>query len=231
MIKLASRISSAIGKAASARTALESESAESQSENAESNPESPAAQAESPESGDGSAASDPSRKTSATAEAAATAAEAAAEAEEAIREAKRLQAPTPEQLAAAREAYKAALAMRKMALERAETAGLDSATMKAKKSAGEGRRNRDPNRPKKPAPTMKEGGGGERRDDPAEEEYEDGLSLEMPEWLRKLGFPRSEWLKYKGSLESGLPDGALDKVAPEYRDLVRRYFEVLSKEK
>ena len=78
---------------------------------------------------------------------------------------------------------------------------------------------------------MKNGNGSGQHDDSEEEEYEDGLSLEMPEWLRKLGFPRSEWLKYKGSLESGLPDGALEKVAPEYRDLVRRYFELLSKEK
>ena len=134
-------------------------------------------------------------------------------------------------MTAAKEAYKAALAMRKMALEHAEKAGLDPETMKTKKTDGGRRRERDPNRPKKPAPTMKDGNGGGQHDDSEEEEYEDGLSLEMPEWLRKLGFPRSQWLKYKGSLESGLPDGALEKVAPEYRDLVRRYFEILSKEK
>ena len=163
--------------------------------------------------------------------AASAAAEAAAEADEALRQAKLLQAPTEEQMTAAKEAYKAALAMRKMALEHAEKAGLDPETMKTKKTDGGRRRERDPNRPKKPAPTMKDGNGGGQHDDSEEEEYEDGLSLEMPEWLRKLGFPRSEWLKYKGSLESGLPDGALEKVAPEYRDLVRRYFELLSKEK
>ena len=156
---------------------------------------------------------------------------AAAEADEAIREARLMQEPTVEQVAAAREAYKAALAMRKLAQEHAEKAGLDTETMKAKKTGDGRKRARDPNRPKKPAPTQKDGGGGGQHEETEEEEYEDGLSLEMPEWLRKLGFPRSEWLKYKGSLESGLPDGALDKVAPEYRDLVRRYFELLSKEK
>ena len=164
-------------------------------------------------------------------EASSAAAAAAEEADEALRQAKLMQAPTEEQIAAAKEAYKAALAMRKMALEHAEKAGLDTETMKARKTDGGRKRNRDPNRQKKPAPTMKDGNGGGQHDDAEEEEYEDGLSLEMPEWLRKLGFPRSEWLKYKGSLESGLPDGALEKVAPEYRDLVRRYFELLSKEK
>ena len=53
----------------------------------------------------------------------------------------------------------------------------------------------------------------------------------MPEWLRRLGFPRAEWLKYGGSLESGLPESALEHVAPEYRALVREYFRYLSKEK
>ena len=83
--------------------------------------------------------------------------EAKALADEAIRAAKLLQAPTPEQVAAAKEAYKAALAMRQMAREHAEKAGLDPATMKAKKTEGGERRARGP---KKPAPTEKPGGPG-----------------------------------------------------------------------
>ena len=118
--------------------------------------------------------------------------------------------------------------MRDLAAARAEEAGFDPATMKPKKRA---RAEKDPSRPKKPAATEKPGGGGKGEDDGEEEEYEDGLSLEMPEWLRKLGFPRSEWLKYGGSLESGLPESALEHVAPEYRALVREYFRYLSKEK
>ena len=237
MFDLVSHISSAAGKATAARAALERGTGEVESEKWK------------VESEDGRTAFDqPSdatmqRKNDVTMQrtneqtnkrindAASAAAEAAAEADEALRQAKLLQAPTEEQMAAAKEAYKAALAMRKMALEHAEKAGLDPETMKTRKTDGGRKRERDPNRPKKPAPTMKDGNGGGRHDDAEEEEYEDGLSLEMPEWLRKLGFPRSEWLKYKGSLESGLPDGALEKVAPEYRDLVRRYFEILSKEK
>ena len=217
LFKLVSDISAAAGKATAARTAL--------TPGKDSPPEEPPSGAgrtalDQPDSGDGRTAFDQSK---------ALADEAKALADEAIRAAKLLQAPTPEQVAAAKEAYKAALAMRQMAREHAEKAGLDPATMKAKKTEGGERRARGP---KKPAPTEKPGGpGGEKGETEEQEEYEDGLSLEMPEWLRRLGFPRSEWLKYKGSLESGLPDGALDKVAPEYRDLVRRYFEVLSKEK
>ena len=211
MFKLASRISVAAGKASAARE-LAAEGALAE----ETGP-------------DGRKSYAPATNAVAMVGAAVDkAAEALAESDEALRQARLLQKPTDEQLAAARAAYKAALAMRDLAAARAEEAGFDPVTMKPKKRE---RPVRDPSRPKRPAQTEKPGGGGKGEDDGEEEEYEDGLSLEMPEWLRKLGFPRSEWLKYKGSLESGLPDAALDKVAPEYRDLVRRYFELLSKEK
>ena len=229
MFELVSHISSAAGKATAARAALERGAGEVESEKWKVKSEDGRAELDQPTDATDKRTNEQTNKR--TNEAASAAAEAAAEADEALRQAKLLQAPTEEQIAAAKEAYKAALAMRKMALEHAEKAGLDPETMKTRKTDGGRRRERDPNRPKKPAPTMKDGGGGGQHDDSEEEEYEDGLSLEMPEWLRKLGFPRSEWLKYKSSLESGLPDGALEKVAPEYRDLVRRYFELLSKEK
>ena len=232
MFDLVSHISAAAGKATAARAALERGTGEVESEKWKVENEDGRTAFDQPtDTTDNGQTVKPSNRQTAVASAAATAAEAIAEADEALRQAKLLQAPTEEQMAAAKEAYKAALAMRKMALEHAEKAGLDPETMKTQKTDGGRRRERDPNRKKKPAPTMKDGNGGGRHDDSEEEEYEDGLSLEMPEWLRKLGFPRSEWLKYKGSLESGLPDGALEKVAPEYRDLVRRYFELLSKEK
>ncbi len=233
MFELVSHISAAAGKATAARAALEAGVAQERNTGREQGTGKREEKTDQPTNGptDQPTNRQTDQPSNRQTEAASAAAEAAAEADEALRQAKLLQAPTEEQMAAAKEAYKAALAMRKMALEHAEKAGLDPETMKTKKTDGGRRRERDPNRPKKPAPTMKDGGGGGQHDDSEEEEYEDGLSLEMPEWLRKLGFPRSEWLKYKGSLESGLPDGALEKVAPEYRDLVRRYFELLSKEK
>jgi hypothetical protein len=230
LFNLVSHISSATGKATAARELASNgqfESPDGQTESDQTREQGTGIKDQEPENRQTDKPTN--RQTAKTA--ASAAAEAAAEADEAIREARLMQEPTAEQVAAAREAYKAALAMRKLAQEHAEKAGLDTETMKAKKTDGGRKRARDPNRPKKPALTQKDGGGGGQHEETEEEEYEDGLSLEMPEWLRRLGFPRSEWLKYKGSLESGLPDGALDKVAPEYRDLVRRYFEVLSKEK
>ena len=229
MFRIVSHISAAAGKASAARAALERGTDEAESEKGEAESEDGRTAFDQPNDATMQRSADATDKR--INDAASAAAEAVAEADEALRQAKLLQAPTEEQIAAAQEAYKAALAMRKLALAHAEKAGLDSETMKARKTDGGRKGGRDPNRPKKPAPTMKDGGGGGQHDDSEEEEYEDGLALEMPEWLRKLGFPRSEWLKYKGSLESGLPDGALEKVAPEYRDLVRRYFELLSKEK
>ena len=114
-------------------------------------------------------------------------------------------------------------------------AGLDPETMKIKKPKNyvpDKEKKEASEKKKKPARTFVEGNGGDPdENDDAEIEYEDGISLEMPEWLKRLGFPVSEWLKYKGSLESGLPDSALEHVAPEYRNLVREYFKLLSKEK
>lgn len=158
-------------------------------------------------------------------------------ADKALQDAMALQAPSKEQLEAARQANLASQEFKRLAAQTAELAGLDPETMKVKKPEdykGQEEKKKDPNRKKKPARTEIEGGGGEKdpeANDEEAEEYEDGLSLEMPEWLRRLGFPISEWLKYKGSLESGLPDSALEHVPQEYRELVREYFKLLSTEK
>lgn len=157
-------------------------------------------------------------------------------AEAAIREALKLQAPSEEQVEAARLANLASQDLRRLAAETAELAGLDPETMKIKKPANhkpDKQKESSADKKKKAARTFIEGGGGdnEPKEEEIEVEFEDGISLEMPEWLKRLGFPISEWLKYKGSLESGLPDSALEHVAPEYRNLVREYFKLLSKEK
>lgn len=161
--------------------------------------------------------------------------EASRLAEAAIREALKLQAPSDEQLEAARLANLASQDLRRLAAETAALAGLDPETMKIKKPKNyvpDKEKKEASEKKKKPARTFVEGNGGDPdENDDAEIEYEDGISLEMPEWLKRLGFPVSEWLKYKGSLESGLPDSALEHVAPEYRNLVREYFKLLSKEK
>ena len=152
-------------------------------------------------------------------------------AEEALAVAKSLQAPSADQLEAARQANLASQELRRLAAETAASVGLDPETMKVKKPEG-GKRGEKGDKKRKPAPTERGAGGNPNADqEPEAGEYEDGISLEMPEWLRRLGFPRSEWLKYGGSLESGLPESALEHVAPEYRALVREYFRYLSKEK
>ena len=155
-------------------------------------------------------------------------------AEEAIKVAKSLQTPSADQLEAARQANLASQELRRLAAETAASIGLDPETMKVKKPDGGKRGDKGDKTPEKLRPARTEGGPGgdpNANREPESGEYEDGISLEMPEWLRRLGFPRSEWLKYGGSLESGLPESALEHVAPEYRALVREYFRYLSKEK
>jgi hypothetical protein len=54
-------------------------------------------------------------------------------------------------------------------------------------------------------------------------------SAQLPEALRgKL--PDTEWFKLKGEAKSQAMDDALRRISPEYRDLVRLYFQELSKE-
>ncbi len=54
-------------------------------------------------------------------------------------------------------------------------------------------------------------------------------ATKMPEALRgKL--PDMEWFKLKGEAKSQAMDDALRRISPEYRDLVRLYFQALSKE-
>ena len=54
-------------------------------------------------------------------------------------------------------------------------------------------------------------------------------SAQLPEALRgKL--PDMEWFKLKGEAKSQAMDDALRRISPEYRDLVRLYFQELSKE-
>ena len=52
----------------------------------------------------------------------------------------------------------------------------------------------------------------------------------MPALLEQLGFPRLEWARFKNTLDTGMIEGAIQQVAPEYRDLVRRYFLLLARE-
>ena len=225
---LASRISAATDKAVSAREqadAVRTAKADTEVANGQ-KPETAEAAQEAANAVPEEAATRPSATNALHA-----AAQAVADADAVLREAIVMQEPTDEQIEAAKAAYKAALEMRKLATEHAAKAGLDQEKMKARKKDGKGDKARDKDKKKRPAQTEVKGGGGDEPSEFSETEYEDGVAVEMPEWLRKLGFPRSEWLKYKSSLESGLPDGALDKVDPEYRELVRRYFEVLSKEK
>ncbi len=155
-------------------------------------------------------------------------------AREALKASRELQAPSQEQLDAAKKANEVSQELKRMAMETAALAGLDPETMKIKKEKSETEKREKEKKDKKKRPAEligPEGGESEDTDHSDDEEYEDGTALQMPEWLRKLGFPVSEWLKYKGNLESGLPDSALEKVDPEYRDLVREYFKILSSER
>ena len=52
----------------------------------------------------------------------------------------------------------------------------------------------------------------------------------VPFFLRNLGFPESDWARYKGKTESEAMEEMLRSVSPEYRELVRRYFVELSRE-
>ena len=157
--------------------------------------------------------------------------DAYAAAEEAFRSARALQLPGDDQLEAGRQANKSAQNMRRMAAEHARLAGLDPETMRRDPNAARDKSKKD-KRKMKSEDTQHKGGGGDPDDSfKEEEEHEDGIAIEMPEFLRKLGFPLSEWIKYRSSLESGQLDEALDKVSPEYRDLVRRYFQLLATEK
>ena len=153
-------------------------------------------------------------------------------ADEAFQSARALQLPGQEQLEAGRQANKSAQNMRRMAAEHARLAGLDPETMRRDPNAPRGDKDKK-DAAKSASEDSQDKGGGSEQDDSLEKEesHVDGVAVEMPEFLRKLGFPMSEWIKYRGSLESGQLDEALDKVAPEYRDLVRRYFELLAPDK
>ena len=52
----------------------------------------------------------------------------------------------------------------------------------------------------------------------------------IPFFLKNLGFPESEWARYKGKTDSEAMEEMLRTVSPEYRELVRRYFVELSRE-
>ena len=52
----------------------------------------------------------------------------------------------------------------------------------------------------------------------------------IPFFLKNLGFPESEWARYKGKTNSEAMEEMLKTVPPEYRELVRRYFVELSRE-
>jgi hypothetical protein len=52
----------------------------------------------------------------------------------------------------------------------------------------------------------------------------------MPVALSGIGFPENVWARFKGEVDAEALEGALKQVAPEYRDLVRRYFVELARE-
>ena len=52
----------------------------------------------------------------------------------------------------------------------------------------------------------------------------------MPVFLKNLGFPESEWARFKGKTDAQALEEMLKTVSPEYRELVRRYFVELSRE-
>lgn len=152
-------------------------------------------------------------------------------ARDAEREARLMQAPDAAQAEAAKIAKRASSGMKRLAAAHAGKAGLDPNTMRPKRQGGK--------KDKGDKSDSSQKGKAEKNnsDEPVEPSDEntmppdgDDSTLALPEFLRKLGFPASEWLKYRNSIDSGLPDSALDKVAPEYRELVRRYFQILAKE-
>ena len=52
----------------------------------------------------------------------------------------------------------------------------------------------------------------------------------LPVFLRNLEFPGASWMRSKKRANSEAFEGVLKNVPPEYRDLVRKYFEELSRE-
>lgn len=156
-------------------------------------------------------------------EAARLAQQAAQQAGEAARRARAGQTPEEEQQEAARLANKAAQQLRRMAVEQARAAGLDPETMLPDE---ENRQEKSDKTRKKRQPMEQPGGGKGGAEE--EEEYEDGES--MPALLRRIGFPKLAWARFDGTLDTGMFEGALQHVDPEYRDLVRRYFILLASE-
>lgn len=145
-------------------------------------------------------------------EAAGLAQQAVRQAEQALALAQTAQTPGEAQQEAARHADTAAQEMGRLAEEKARRAGLDPAAMQMammpgeKESTSAGIR-----RYRMPAP---QAGGTEA----------------MPLFLRDMGFPEAEWTRFRGSLDTGMLEGALRQVPPEYRDLVRNYFLMLARE-
>ena len=50
----------------------------------------------------------------------------------------------------------------------------------------------------------------------------------VPMLFQNLGISEADWFKMKGDVGSERFDSALDKVPPEYRDLVKAYFQGLN---
>lgn len=142
----------------------------------------------------------------------------------ALANAMKSQQPSEKQKEAAMAALKASHKLMELAHEAASMAGVDAIIS----DEASGREN-----VKKQDREQNGGASGEKEGNPGlgkKNDSPDGVVPEMPEWLRRLGFPLSEWLKYRGKISSGLPDSALEYVPEEYRELVRSYFSVLAKE-
>ena len=52
----------------------------------------------------------------------------------------------------------------------------------------------------------------------------------VPPELAKLGVTFADWARMKGALQSGSSNQNSDSIPEEYRDLVQRYFRVISAE-
>ena len=110
---------------------------------------------------------------------------------------------------AKKNAEKAAEAMRQLAQQQAQQAGLPKAAM-----------------PGKPMPGPKAKGETKPQNMPASP----ANGVVMPDQLRRLpGMPA--WFTIKGNMSNESIDDALRSVPPEYRELVRAYFTELSKQK
>lgn len=134
--------------------------------------------------------------------------------------------PADPMAAAAAAAEKAAEAMKSLAEQLAQQAGMPGPPMPGPPG---------PPMPGPPGPPMPgppgppmPGPPGPPTEDPAE--VGTSAQLGMPDFLKNLGFSPADWFKTKGDMSSGALDDALKSVPPEYRELVKTYFIELSKE-